>query len=311
MNYENFVWAEKYRPKVLENCVLPPRLKSRFSELVAGGELPNMLFVGPPGTGKTTLAKVLAETMEMDYLYINASKDSGVEVLRTQIQDFVVTLSLENSKKIVLLDEADGVSPHFQRAFRAFIEEFSQSCRFILTCNYPNLIIPALQSRLDYVDFTIKENEKREVGKSLVGRLKTILNEENIEFDLNVLKKVVVRHFPDYRKIIGELQANSYDGKLQLSVLSSTSDESIDELLGLLREKQFNRMRQWVAINRDIDLVELQRTLYNRIDNVLHTECVPEFILMCSEYQYRKATMVDLEIHTAAFLTELMKLNWK
>lgn len=310
MRPENFIWAEKYRPRTVKECVLPLRLQKTFSKILQEGEVPNMLFSGPSGTGKTTVAAAIAQDMGFDFIYINASKDNGIDVLRTKIQDFASVLSLENAKRLVILDEADGVSQQFQRAFRAFVEEFSVSCRFILTCNYTNLIIPALQSRLDVIDFSVQANEKKEVGRQLMKRLREILTEEKISFDNDVLKNLIVKYFPDYRKIISELQGNSFDGELQISALSTTTDVLISELLNILKEKNFMEMRRWVGRNSDIDLVELQHNFYQLVDNHLDQACIPEFILLCADYQAKKPLMVDMEIHTAAFLTELMKLNW-
>lgn len=302
---DNFIWAEKYRPRKIEDCILPPDLKQYFMNIVEGSEVPNMLFYGSAGSGKTTVARALCDEMGIDYLFINGSEESGIDVLRTRIRDYASTKSFNDKIKVVVIDEAEYLNPNsFQPAFRGFIEEFSTNCRFILTCNNRAKIIAPLHSRLTSVDFKLGKDDKSKIAKLFYKRVIDILGFENVKFDNTALAEVIKKYFPDFRKTLVELQRNCSSGELSLAILKS-SDVNIDELRKILREKDWNVMRKWVADNISIhDSNEIFRLMFDSL--IDHTKNQPHLVSIIADYSYKSAFVLDQEINMVAFLTEVM-----
>ncbi len=304
-NREQFLWVEKYRPRTIRDCILPDNLKNTFQEFVDQDNIPNMLLSGTAGTGKTTIARALCEELGCDYIIINGSEESGIDVLRTKIKDFASTVSLAGKVKVVILDEADYLNPNStQPALRGFIEEFSKNCRFIFTCNYKNRIIPPLHSRTTVIDFKLGKEDRPVVAAKFFKRLTEILEQENITFDKKVVAELLNKHFPDYRRVLNELQRYSSSGTIDEGVLVNISDANLKELIAALREKDFKKMRTWVVNNLDNDPNVLFRKLYD----VLMPEVVqvPQLILLLADYQYKAAFVADAEINLVACLTEIM-----
>lgn len=302
---DHYLWVEKYRPTTIDDCILTENLKDLFHNYLQSGEIQNMLFCGPAGAGKTTVARALCEQLKTDYLIINGSEESGIDVLRTKIKDFASTISFTGNTKVVILDEADYLNPNStQPALRRFIEEFAGNCRFIFTCNYKNRIIPALHSRCAVIDFTIAKKQKAKIATLLFTRIKTILASENVEFDKAVVAKVVEKHFPDFRRIINEIQKYSQSGSIDEGILVSLGETNMNQLVSILKEKDWKKMREWVVNNLDND----PQTIFRKIYDVLLplTNQVPQLVLTIADYQYKAAFVSDHEINLTACLTELM-----
>lgn len=305
VNPEQFLWVEKYRPRTIKDCILPDHLKMMFQEFVDQDNIPNMLLSGTAGTGKTTIARALCEELGCDYIIINGSEESGIDVLRTKIKDFATTVSLTGKVKVVILDEADYLNPNStQPALRGFIEEFSNNCRFIFTCNYKNRIISPLHSRTTVVEFKIEKDDKPKIAAKFFKRLADILAKENVEFDQKVVAEVLNKHFPDYRRVLNELQRYSSSGKIDAGLLVNVSDANMKELMSALKERDFKKMRTWVVNNLDNDPAMIFRKLYD----TLMTEVVqvPQLVLLLADYQYKAAFVADAEINLVACLTEIM-----
>jgi DNA polymerase III delta prime subunit len=302
-----YLWVEKYRPQNIDDCVLPKKLKDTFKEFIQSGELPNFLFCGSAGVGKTTVAKALCNEIGAEYLFINGSEESGIDTLRTKIKGFASSVSLTDSKKVVILDEADYLNPNStQPALRAFIEEFSNNCRFIFTCNYKNRIIEPLHSRCAVVDFKIDNAEKAEVAGALFKRVSYILKSENIEFDPKVVAELVTKHFPDNRRIINELQRYSVSGKIDSGILLNVTEENFKELVKQMKEKNFTEVRKWVARNSDSESINIFRQLYDTASINLEAASIPQLVLILADYQYKAAFVADGELNLMAALTEVM-----
>lgn len=303
---EEFLWTEKYRPRTVKDCILPKKLKKLFKDFLKQGELPNFMFTGRSGIGKTTVARAICDEIECDVLFINASLNNGIDTLRTTVAEFAATVSMSGGIKVVILDEADNLNAtSTQPAMRAFMEEFSSNCRFIFTCNFPSKIIDAIDSRCVTVDFTVPAEEKEDIALQFFQRAVQILKEEKIDFDAKVVAELINRHYPDFRKVVGDLQAYSASGKIDSGVLVGTSKEEFRVLFGLLKAKKFNDVRKWVATN-SADPTSLFRELYECcMDNIEDTS-VPQLILFLADYQYKSAFVVDQEINTMACLTEIM-----
>lgn len=305
VNPEQFLWVEKYRPRTIKDCILPDHLKMMFQEFVDQDNIPNMLLSGTAGTGKTTIARALCEELGCDYIIINGSEESGIDVLRTKIKDFATTVSLTGKVKVVILDEADYLNPNStQPALRGFIEEFSNNCRFIFTCNYKNRIIAPLHSRTTVVEFKIEKDDKPKIAAKFFKRLADILAKENVEFDQKVVAEVLNKHFPDYRRVLNELQRYSSSGKIDAGLLVNVTDANMKELTSALKERDFKKMRTWVVNNLDNDPAMIFRKLYD----TLMTEVVqvPQLVLLLADYQYKAAFVADAEINLVACLTEIM-----
>ena len=302
-----FLWVEKYRPSTIDECILPDSMKNTFKEFINSGELPNFLFCGGAGVGKTTVAKALCNEIGAEYLFINGSEESGIDVLRSKIKSFASSVSLTDAKKVVILDEADYLNANStQPALRGFIEEFSNNCRFIFTCNFKNRIIEPLHSRCAVIEFKIDNPEKAKIASNFFKRVKSILQTENIKADSNVVAELISKYFPDYRRILNELQRYSVSGVIDSGILVNLSDESYVELIKNLKAKNFTEARKWVAKNSDIESTELFRKLYDKAIDYLEQASIPQLVLILAEYQYKAAFVADREINTMAALTEIM-----
>ena len=300
-----FLWVEKYRPQTISECVLPSRLKEVFQSFVDQKEIPNMLLCGTAGTGKTTVARALCNELECDYIIINGSDESGIDVLRTKIRDFASTVSFGGKTKVVILDEADYLNPNStQPALRAFIEEFSKNCRFIFTCNFKNRIIEPLHSRTTVVEFKLKKEEKPQMASAFMARISNILGEENIEYSEKVLAELLMKYFPDYRRTLNELQRYSKFGAIDEGILSNIAEVNMKGLCDSLKDKDFKKMRQWVSNNVDTDPQGLYRKIYDTLlDKVVQ---VPHLVLLIADYQYKSAFVADQEINLTACLVDIM-----
>ena len=305
MVMSEFLWVEKYRPQTISDCILPDGLKQTFQEYVDAGEISNMLLCGTAGTGKTTVARALCNELGCDYIVINGSDESGIDVLRTKIRDFASTVSFESKAKVVILDEADYLNPNStQPALRAFIEEFSGNCRFIFTCNFKNRIIEPLHSRTAVIDFKIDKKDRPEMAQKFMGRMQYILTSENIPYEQNVLAELLMKHFPDYRRVINELQRYSKSGSIDSGILSNIAEINTKELIDSLKDKDWKKMRQWVVNNVDNDPQGVYRKVYDSlIDKVKQ---VPHLVLLIADYQYKSAFVADQEINLTACLTDIM-----
>jgi len=309
MSRDEFLWVERYRPKTINDCILPKKTKAYFNEMVTQGQLQNLILVGSPGTGKTTVAKALCNELNADYLMINASENGNIDTLRTTIRGFASTMSFNSGGiKVVILDEADYLNANStQPALRNFIEEFSANCRFILTANYANRIIDPLKSRCAVVDFSIPKDEKQEIVIALDRRVKDILKKEGIEFDVKILAQVIMKFFPDLRKVLNEIQRNSTSGQLSSQALAGFSDGAINQLVALLRDPaKWSEMRKWVAENSDNSFSEIMRALFDKSGKFLVPSSIPQLVLTIAEYDFKNSFVVDHEINLVAALTEIM-----
>jgi DNA polymerase III delta prime subunit len=308
-----FLWVEKYRPKTINECVLPGNLLKTFNDMVISGEIPNMLFSGTAGTGKTTVARALCNELDLEYLFINGSEESGIDVLRNKIKQFASSVSLQGGYKVVILDEADYLNPQStQPALRGFIEEFSSNCRFILTCNFKNRIIEPLHSRCGVYDFTIPNGEKPKMAANIFKRLQYILSEENVNFEPKALAAVVEKYFPDWRRVINECQRYGSSGNIAAGILVNMSDENIKSLIGFLKEKNFKSMRKWVVDNIDTEPAAIFRKMYDNMESALAPQSIPQVVLILADYQYKNAFVADHELNVVACLTEIMaSAEWK
>ena len=305
---EQFLWVEKYRPQKIDDCVLPESLKNTFKEYVAQGELPNFLFAGTAGVGKTTIAKALCNEIGAEYIMINGSDEGRLmETLRVAITGFATTVSLTDAKKVVIIDEADYMKADtVQPALRSMIEEFSKNCRFIFTCNYKNRLIEPLHSRCTVVEFKIDSSDKQAIAAQFFKRATQILKAENIEFDPKVVAELITKHFPDYRRILNELQRYSVSGKIDSGILVNMSEESFRSLIKMMKDKDFTEVRKWVAKQTDADTTGLFRELYDTATNNLELGSIPQLVLILAEYQYKAAFVADHELNIMAALTEVM-----
>ena len=307
MSTTDFLWVEEYRPKTIDDCILPTSLKTLFQSFIEKGEISNMLFSGTPGVGKTTVAKALCEQMNCDWIMINGSEEGGIDVLRNKIKNFASTVSLSGGKKVVILDEADYLNPQStQPALRGFVEEFHKNCRFILTCNFKNRIIEPLHSRFSNIEFKINNKEKPQLQTQLYNRATFILKSKNIEYEDKALIGLITRHFPDFRKLINELQRYSVSGAIDAGILVNISDENLKSLTSHLKAKEFGDMRKWVVNNLDNDPVKIFRKIYDSLNTSLQPETIPHAILIIADYQYKSAFVADQEINLVACLTEIM-----
>ncbi len=303
----DFLWVEEYRPKTIDDCILPQSLKTLFTSFIQKGELSNILLSGPPGIGKTTVAKALCDQLNCDWVMINGSEESGIDVLRSKIKNFASTVSLSGGKKVVILDEADYLNPQStQPALRGFIEEFHKNCRFILTCNFKNRLIEPLHSRFSTIEFRIANKDKPKLASKLFERAVYILKEQNVDYDEPVLAELIKKHFPDFRKLINELQRYSVSGKIDSGILVNISDENLKTLLSHLKGKDFTEMRKWVVQNLDNDPVKIFRRIYDSMYEHLQPATIPHAVLIIADYQYKSAFVADQEVNLVACLTELM-----
>ena len=305
----DFIWVEKYRPKTIDECILPDGIKKTFQDFLQAGEIPNMLLSGPPGIGKTTVAKALCNQLGADYYVINGSDEGRfLDTVRTNAKNFASTVSLtsESKHKVIIIDEADNTTSDVQLLLRASIEEFSGNCRFIFTCNYKNKIIEPLHSRCSVVEFSIKGKEKVRIAGLFFKRLQQILDLEKISYDAKVLAEIINKHFPDWRRVLNECQRYSVSGKIDSGILATFSDVSVNDLIRNLKDKNFPEVRKWVVDNLDNDSSVLLRRLYDSLYETLVPNSIPAAVLIIAKYQYQIAFVADQEINLLAALTEIM-----
>ncbi len=305
----DFIWVEKYRPQTIEDCILPDNIKKTFKDFLNKGEIPNMLLAGPPGIGKTTVAKALCNELGVDFYVINGSDEGRfLDTVRNNAKNFASTVSLssEAKHKVIIIDEADNTGNDVQLLLRAFIEEFAGNCRFIFTCNYKNKILEPLHSRCVVVDFSIRGKEKQKIAASFFQRLNFILDKERIETDKKVLVELINKHFPDWRRVLNECQRYSVSGKIDSGILAAFSDVAVNDLIKNLKAKNFPEVRKWVNNNMDNDTSVLFRRIYDSLYESLVPNTVPAAVLVIAKYQYQMAFVADQEINMLACLTEIM-----
>jgi DNA polymerase III delta prime subunit len=306
---KNFLWVEKYRPKKIEDCILPAGIKKTFQDFVDKGEVPNLLLSGPAGCGKTTVAKALCEQLGVDYYVINGSDEGRfLDTVRNQAKNFASTVSLQatGKHKVIIIDEADNTTSDVQLLLRANIETFYSNCRFIFTCNYKNKIIEPLHSRCAVVEFNIKGKEKAQLAGSFFKRLQNILDEESIKYDQKVLVQIINSHFPDWRRVLNECQRYAVSGQIDSGILASFSDISVNDLITYLKSKNFAEVRKWVVANLDNDSSVVLRKIYDTCYTCLAPQSIPAAVLIIAKYQYQIAFVADQEINLLAALTEIM-----
>lgn len=307
-NRENTLWTEKYRPHVIEDCILPSNTKKFFQKIVDNKDVPMLLLIGSPGTGKTTAARAMCDQIGADLMFINASEENGIDTLRTKIKQFASTVSFSGEQKVVVLDESDGLTPAIQTALKSFTEQFSSNCRFILTANIKNKIIEPLQSRCTIVDFSIPKEERKDMMKKMFGRVVHVLQTENVKYDDKVVAEVIKRHFPDARKVLNELQRYSRagDGNIDEGILAAANDLELSKLFPAMKGKKFGEVRTWVAEQYQNDPDHLFRKLYEGLSSVLDPRSIPQAVVLIADYQYKAAFVADHEINILALLTEIM-----
>jgi len=306
---DDFLWVEKYRPKTIEDCILPDNIKKTFLDFLDKGEVPNLLLSGPAGCGKTTVAKALCAELGVDVYVINGSDEGRfLDTVRNNAKNFASTVSLtsESKHKVIIIDEADNTTPDVQLLLRASIEEFSKNCRFIFTCNYKNKIIEPLHSRCAVVEFGIQGKHKQEIAAAFFGRLLSILEQEKIATDKKVLAELINKHFPDWRRVLNECQRYSVGGKIDSGILAHFSDVKVNDLIKNLKEKNFSEVRKWCVNNLDNDSSVLLRRIYDSLNESLVPSTIPAAVLIIAKYQYQIAFVADQEINLLACLTEIM-----
>ena len=305
----DFIWVEKYRPQKIEDCILPENIKKTFSDFLNKGEIPNMLLAGPPGVGKTTVAKALCKELGVDYYVINGSDEGRfLDTVRTNAKNFASTVSLtsESKHKVIIIDEADNTTSDVQLLLRASIEEFSKNCRFIFTCNYKNKIIEPLHSRCVVVEFGVQSKHKQKIAIEFFNRIVYILEQEKVEADKKVLAELINKHFPDWRRVLNECQRYSVSGRIDSGILAAFSDVAVDDLITNLKQKNFPEVRKWVVANLDNGIDILFRRIYDKLYSELKPTSIPAAVLVIAKYQYQMAFVADQEINMLACLTEIM-----
>jgi DNA polymerase III delta prime subunit len=303
---DELLWVQKYRPQKVADTILPENTKKAFQKFVDDNNVPNLLLAGSPGTGKTTVAKAMLEQMGCDYIIINAALNRGIDVVRSEISTFASSISLAGGRKYIILDESDYLTPDAQASMRNLIETFSKNCGFIFTCNFKNRIITPLRSRLSEVDFAIEKTEKPKLAAQFFKRTLSILKNEEVDFDQKVVARVIEKYFPDFRRILNELQKYSGNGRIDEGIFADFKQESIDELFSLLKEKNFTGMRKWCADNSDQDPNEIFRKIYDTATDKIELKSMPAFVVSLADYMYKSSFVADQEINLVAFLTEIM-----
>ncbi len=304
---DNFLWVEKYRPKTVSDTILPKNLKETFQKIVDSGKLPNMLFTGTAGLGKTTIARAICNELKLDYIIINGSEDGNIDTLRGKIKQFASSVSLQGDVKVVILDEADYLNPQStQPALRGFIEEFANNCRFILTCNFKNRIIEPLHSRCGVYEFNTTKKDLAELCDQFLKRSQKILDDENIEYDQMSVVNLIMKFAPDWRRILNELQRNSFVGNISGLTNDNNGSDTFSKLLSFIKDKDFKNMRQWVSNNIDTDSSYIFRGIYDNMTDHIAPQGIPQVILILADYQYKNAFVADHELNVVACLTEIM-----
>lgn len=307
MNRDDFLWCEKYRPRNVDDTILPSDLKQTFKQFVADQAVPNLILTGKPGTGKTTIARAMLDELDSDYLIINGSLNGNIDTLRNDILQFASSVSFSGGRKYVILDEADYLNPNStQPALRNFMEEYSVNCGFILTCNFKNRIIEPLHSRCSVIEFKIPNEEKQKMASQFFNRVLGILSDENVSFDKGVVAEVISKHFPDFRRTLNELQRYAATGKIDSGILSNVQETTIKNLVRFMKQKEFTNIRKWIGENSDIDAGVLFRRFYDQAYDHIKPSSVPQLVLIIADYQYKHAFVADPEINLVAFLTEVM-----
>ena len=302
-----FLWVEKYRPRTIADTILPQNLKDTFQKVVDGGDIPNMLLSGTAGLGKTTVARALCNTLDLDYIIINGSEEGNIDTLRGKIKQFASTVSLQGGYKVVILDEADYLNPQStQPALRGFIEEFSNNCRFILTCNFKNRIIEPLHSRCGVYEFNTSKKDMAALAAQFMKRMKFILEEEGVSYEEMAIADLIMKFAPDWRRVINECQRYSLTGFIDSGITKNLTDDNYDTLIKLLKEKDFKKMRSWVANNIDTDASAIFRAIYDRATVKVKPESLPQMILILADYQYKNSFVADHELNVVACMTEIM-----
>jgi len=311
---KDFLWSEIYRPKTIDETILPKRIKDQFKHFMKSGNLPNFMLFGTPGIGKTTAAKAMLHELDADYIEINGSMDGNIDTLRTKIAQFASSVSFKGGRKYVLLDEADFLNANStQPALRNFMEQYSKNCGFILTCNHKNRIIDALHSRCAPIDFSIAKKESPNLAKHFFDRVETILKNENVEYDSQVVTKIIMSHFPDWRRCLNELQRASGSGKINEGALGTQMSSVVEVCLKLMKDKKFTDVRKWIAENSDVESATFYKILYDKLPKMLsNTQSIAACIILLAEYEYKEAFVANVEINRVAALASIMaEADWK
>lgn len=301
-----YIWTEKYRPRTIEDCILPADIKNTAKSFIAQGDLPHMLLAGTPGTGKTTLALALCHELDIIPMVINGSEERGIDVLRTKIMDFAAAISFDNKRRCIIIDEADYLTPEAQAGLRGVMEAYAVNCSFVLTCNYPNRIIPALHSRCTNLSITVLSNEKKKLMVKTVDRLTHILKQEQVQADEDIIIQVVKRWWPDLRRMLNEIQRACVDGVLTPSVLGQNADVQFDPLFKAIKTRNYKDARAWIGQYADIDAPKFYRGVFEWLHDNAEEHCLPALIVLTADYQYRHLNAVDPHVHLAAYCVELM-----
>lgn len=303
---EEILWCEIYRPKTVEECILPASIKNTFQEYVNQKKIPNLMLAGSGGTGKTSISRALCEEIGCDYIIINGSDENGIDVLRNKITNYATSVSLSGGRKVIILDEAEYITPNTQAALRNSLEAFSNNCSFIFTCNFKNKLIDPLHSRCAVIDFKLTKADKQKLLPQFFKRVCSILDKEKVEYNKEVVAQIVAKYYPDNRRVLNELQRYSVSGSIDVGILTNITDSNIVSLTKFLKEKNFKEVRKWLSENEDLDSVSLFRRLFDNMYEIVKPNSIPHLVLLLGKYQYQDAFVADKQINTLALLTEMM-----